>query len=72
LIDNGLASLVGFEPDRACFDKLQAIKGPRESYYPSLSATERPISFAFCRMSGMNSLLAPNFDLPNLLIRHAT
>jgi FkbM family methyltransferase len=70
LVDNSLASLVGFEPDLECFDKLQAIKGPRETYYPVAVGDGKRHQLRICAMSGMNSLLLPNFDLLNLVHFH--
>jgi FkbM family methyltransferase len=70
LVDNSLASLVGFEPDPEAFDKLQAIKGPRETYLPVAVGDGNCHQFRICAMSGMNSLLAPNFDLLNLVHLH--
>jgi len=70
LVDNGLASLVGFEPDPAAFDKLQAIKGPRETYVPIAVGDGQRHQFRICTMSGMNSLLAPNFALLDLVHLH--
>jgi FkbM family methyltransferase len=70
LIDANLASLVGFEPDPTVFDELQAIKGPRQTYLPLAVGDGKRHQFRLCQMSGMNSLLAPNFDLLNLVHRH--
>jgi FkbM family methyltransferase len=70
LLDNSLASLVGFEPDPKAFEELQAIKGPHETYLPVAVGDGKRGKLRICNMSGMNSLLAPNFDLLNLLHRH--
>ncbi len=70
LLDNGLASLVGFEPDPVCFDKLQAIKGPRETYCPIAVGDGKRHQLRICAESGMNSLLPPNFDLLDLVHFH--
>jgi FkbM family methyltransferase len=70
LIDKSLASLVGFEPDPRVFDELQAIKGPRQTYLPLAVGDGKRHQLRICQMSGMNSLLAPNFDLLNLVHRH--
>jgi FkbM family methyltransferase len=70
LIDNSLASLVGFEPDATVFDELQRIKGPRQKYLPLAVGDGKRHQLRICQMSGMNSLLAPNFDLLNLLHLH--
>jgi FkbM family methyltransferase len=70
LVDRSLASLVGFEPDPAAFDQLQAIKGPGERYVPVAVGDGKRHQFRICAMSGMNSLLPPNFDLLNLVHLH--
>jgi FkbM family methyltransferase len=70
LVDNSLASLVGFEPDPACFNQLEAIKGPREVYFPVAVGDGNRHQLRICAMSGMNSLLPPNFDLLNLVHYH--
>lgn len=70
LIDNSLASLVGFEPDATVFDELQGIKGPRQKYLPLAVGDGKRHQLRICQMSGMNSLLAPNFNLLNLLHFH--
>jgi FkbM family methyltransferase len=70
LIDNSLAALVGFEPDPVCFAKLQAIKGPRETYYPFAVGDGKRHQLRICVESGMNSLLPPNFALLDLLHYH--
>jgi FkbM family methyltransferase len=72
LVDNNLASLVGFEPDPEAFDKLQAIKGPRETYLPVAVGDGTRRQLRLCFMSGMNSLLEPNFDLLNLVHYHGS
>jgi FkbM family methyltransferase len=70
LIDNSLASLVGFEPDPRVFGELQAIKGPRQTYLPLAVGDGKRHQLRICQMSGMNSLLAPNFDLLDLVHCH--
>src|ERR1700692_2296216 len=70
LIDNSSASLVGFEPDATVFDELQAIKGPRQKYFPLAVGDGKRHQLRICRMSGMNSLLTPNFELLNLVHLH--
>ena len=70
LIDLGAASVVGFEPDPEVFKQLQAQKGPRETYLPFAVGDGKRHQFRICAMSGMNSLLPPNFDLLDLLHLH--
>jgi FkbM family methyltransferase len=70
LLDNSLASLIGFEPGPKAFEQLQAIKGPHETYLPVAVGDGKRGKLRICNMSGMNSLLAPNFDLLNLVHRH--
>jgi FkbM family methyltransferase len=70
LIDQGMASVVGFEPDPEPFEKLQALKGARETYLPYAVGDGGRHQLRVCAMSGMNSLLPPNFELLNLLHLH--
>jgi FkbM family methyltransferase len=70
LIDNNLASLVGFEPDPTVFDELQAIKGKAQTYLPLAVGDGKRHQLRICQMSGMNSLFAPNFALLDLVHCH--
>jgi len=72
LVDRGMASLVGFEPDPEPFGRLQAMKTPRETYLPYAVGDGRRHMLRLCAESGMNSLLAPNFDLLDLTHLHST
>jgi FkbM family methyltransferase len=70
LLDECLASVVGFEPDPATFAKLQSDRASGRTYLPFAVGDGARRQFRICVMSGMNSLLPPNFDLLNLLHRH--
>lgn len=70
LVDDGRASLIGFEPDPEPFARLEAMRGPRETYLPYAIGDGRRHLLRLCAESGMNSLLAPNFDLLDLLHLH--
>jgi FkbM family methyltransferase len=70
LLDQGLASLVGFEPDPAAFARLQQVQGPRETFLPLAVGDGATHTLRICAMSGMNSLLAPNLALLGLLHQH--
>jgi FkbM family methyltransferase len=68
LLDKGLASLVGFEPDPAAFAKLRP--GPRETYIPQAVGDGATHTLRICAMSGMNSLFEPDLAMLDLLHRH--
>jgi FkbM family methyltransferase len=70
LVDRGVACVVGFEPDPQAFAQLEAIKGPRETYLPLAVGDGGRHTLRLCAMSGMNSLLEPNFALLDLLHFH--
>jgi FkbM family methyltransferase len=70
LMDGGAAALVAFEPDPVAFEKLKALKQTHATYLPVAVGDGKPHRLRICQMSGMNSLLAPNFDLLNLTHRH--
>ena len=59
----GLARVVGFEPNPEGLSKLNAQKGPNETYLPYavFDGTEQEIKF--CHWPGMTSLLEPNTEL---------
>jgi FkbM family methyltransferase len=71
LVDQGWASLIGFEPDPDAFAKLEDIKGPGETYVPMAVGDGQAHSLRICQMSGMNSLLEPDFTLLNHLHYHS-
>jgi FkbM family methyltransferase len=70
LMDDGAAALVAFEPDPVAFEQLKALKQPLATYLPVAIGDGKAHRLRICQMSGMNSLLAPNFDLLNLTHRH--
>lgn len=63
ILDAGLAKVVGFEPNPEGLSKLNAQKGPNETYLPYavFDGTEQEIKF--CHWPGMTSLLEPNTEL---------
>jgi FkbM family methyltransferase len=70
LVDRGAATIIGFEPDLDAFAKIEAMKGPGETYVPKAVGDGGVHLLRVCQMSGMNSLLEPNFDLLNLAHYH--
>ena len=66
LMRNGLADVVGFEPNPEALAALQARKGPNEIYLPHAVGDGGRHELKFCRASGMTSLLDPNAELLDL------
>lgn len=63
LLDAGHVRLIGFEPQRAALDELNASKGPHETYLPDAVGDGTRRRFYVCQAPGMSSTLAPNHDL---------
>ena len=60
LILNGLAHVVGFEPNPEALNELQRVKGPHETYLPYVIGDGHRHTLHLCRAPGMTSLLEPN------------
>jgi len=67
LLQAGSAQVVGFEPQPEALAKLNAQKGPRETYLPVVVGDGRAHPVHFCASSGMTSLFKPNASLLDLL-----
>ena len=63
LLKNGLARVVGFEPDPRGLAELNRRKGPHETYLPYAIGDGSTHQFKICRTPGMSSLLEPNREL---------
>ena len=63
LLERGHMRLVGFEPQSDAFERLNAAKGPHETYLPNAVGDGRPQCFRVCRAPGMSSTLVPNIPL---------
>jgi FkbM family methyltransferase len=63
LLKDGLAKVIGFEPNPDALAKLEADKGKNETYLPYAVADGKTHEFKVCRIPGMSSLLEPNQDL---------
>lgn len=63
LLERGYMRLVGFEPQRDALERLNATKGPLETYLPNAVGDGQPQRFRVCRAPGMSSTLAPNIRL---------
>lgn len=70
LLEGGRARLVGFEPNPDALAVLEARKGPHEVYLPHAVGDGRTHTLRLCAMSGMSSLLPPNFALLDLTHFH--
>ncbi|WP_241666984.1 FkbM family methyltransferase [Muricoccus nepalensis] len=60
LLASGNATVLGFEPNPAALDRLQAMKGPRETYLPHAIGDGGQHTLHVCAAPGMTSLLRPN------------
>ncbi len=56
LLESGLCTVIGFEPQKAAFDKLQAQKGPNESYLNSAVGDGSVRTFYDYKSDGLGSL----------------
>jgi hypothetical protein len=63
LLDDGVARLVGFEPNLDALTTLNERKGPNETYLPFAVADGRNHKIRYCIAPGMTSLLEPNAEL---------
>ncbi|MBW6391407.1 FkbM family methyltransferase [Billgrantia antri] len=63
LLKRGLVKLVGFEPQKDALQKLQAMKGPNETYLPHAVGTGEKAKLYLCQASGMTSTLKPNNEV---------
>jgi FkbM family methyltransferase len=66
LLRQGEADVVGFEPNPAALAKLQAARGPHETYLPHAVGDGEPHVLNLCASSGMTSLYEPNPAVLNL------
>jgi FkbM family methyltransferase len=66
LLRAGNAEVVGFEPNRDALAKLEARKGPLETYLPHAVGDGGRHTLHLCAAPGMTSLLTPNPEVLNL------
>jgi FkbM family methyltransferase len=60
LLRTGAADVIGFEPNPDALAKLNAMKGPTETYLPHAVGDGKRHTLNFCQAPGMTSLLQPN------------
>ncbi|MFY9291428.1 MAG: FkbM family methyltransferase [Methylorubrum rhodinum] len=60
LVDEGSAEVVGFEPNLEALARLDAMKGPHETYLPHAVGDGGRHTLHICRQQGMSSLLTPD------------
>jgi FkbM family methyltransferase len=60
MLSKGLCGLIGFEPQTDALAKLNAKKGPHETYLPYAVGDGRPHTLHICQAPGMTSLLEPD------------
>lgn len=66
LLRGGHADIVGFEPNPEALAKLNAQKGPTETYLSHAIGDGKRHTLHLCAASGMTSLLKPNPEVLNL------
>lgn len=66
LLRAGNTDIVGFEPNPKALEKLNAVKGPNETYLPYAIGDGSRHTLHICQAPGMTSLLQPNPDVLNL------
>ena len=60
LLDQGRATVIGFEPNPEALARLNAATSPHERYFPHAIANGAERDFHICHAPGMSSLLKPN------------
>jgi FkbM family methyltransferase len=60
MLQKGLCSVTGFEPQSAALATLNSKKGDRETYLPHIIGDGQDAVFRTCRAPGMSSLLIPD------------
>ena len=63
LLKQGLAQVIGFEPNQEALNLLNSLKGVNETYLPDAVFDGSEQEYKMCFWEGMNSLLEPNQDL---------
>ncbi|WP_448191818.1 FkbM family methyltransferase [Azospirillum sp. sgz301742] len=66
LLQNGIADVVGFEPNGEALATLNAQKGPSETYLPHAVGDGKRHTLRSCTAPGMTSILEPNSKVLNL------
>jgi len=66
LMESGATTVIGFEPNPEALAKLNAAKGPDETYLPYAVGDGQAHTLHFCQAPGMTSLLTPNPTVLNL------
>jgi FkbM family methyltransferase len=66
LLQAGDADVVGFEPNREALAKLNAAKGPHETYLPYAVGDGGRHTLHYCAAPGMTSLFKPNLSVLGL------
>jgi FkbM family methyltransferase len=67
MLELGICTLAGFEPQAEALAKLNAKKGPRETYLPYAIGDGQPGKLTLCHADGMSSLLEPNPEVCDCL-----
>ncbi len=67
LLDGNLARVFGFEPNEDALARLNAMKGPNETYVGKAVYDGSQQQLKICKAQGMTSLLEPNMELLSYL-----
>jgi len=60
MLERGLCTIVGFEPQIEALASLNQRKGPMETYFPDVLGDGHPHTLHICAAPGMTSLLKPD------------
>jgi FkbM family methyltransferase len=63
LLNAGLCAVIGFEPQPDALSKLNAGKGPTETYLPYVVGNGEPGVLRVCSSAGMSSLFRPDMNV---------
>src|SRR3984957_2882075 len=66
MLDDGLCTVTGFEPQQRALAELEQRKGPMERYLPQVVGDGQTHRLKITRAEGMTSLLTPDVNQPRL------
>tara|TARA_B100000780_G_scaffold277168_2_gene247264 strand:+ start:1193 stop:2041 length:849 start_codon:yes stop_codon:yes gene_type:complete len=63
LYDQGLAHVVGFEPNKEAYEKLMGVKKENDAFFPVALGDGNEAKFNICHAQGMSSNFDPDFEV---------